>query len=307
MVTDPSLINAIDWQTGLTNPTSVPLAPIGSATTDTTPSTTATAPAPTNPNGTSTTFADKSNDIALQKSGLGAVDTQTTAGLSAIDKALGNLFSSYDTEKTANEGNYKTQSDTNQGNLQSNKETALVNAAQGRRGLFGTLASLGALSGSGVDLANEAVQNGANEDLSGAANNYASNQTGLDNAIGAFRTADQERRDQANNSADNARTNVHNDAAKSRQQFLTGLANDYAAEGDTATAKTYADQAAALYPEIASTDVPNSNIAYTGAAFTPGTLANYLAGANGTTVSVAPPEGGGGLPTLVARGKKQTA
>lgn len=268
------------------------------------------AAAPANPNGVATgsgsggTTADKSNDIALQLAGIGAIDQQTGAGLSSIDRALAGLTGQYDTETTANEGNYHTQSDTNENNLQKNKQTALVNAAQGRQGLFSTLSSLGALNGDGIVLANGAVQKGANDDLSGAADNYGENQQGLDTAIGTFRQEDKERRDNAVTAAANARTNVQNEAAKNRMSFLSNLANDYSAEGNAGQAKTYADQASALYPQIASTSIPDSNIAYTGAAFTPGTLANYMAGADNTQVTATPTQGGA-LPGLVAAPAKK--
>lgn len=249
--------------------------------------------------------ADKSNSIALQLAGLGAVDSQVNTGLGSIDKALGGLMGRYDTEAGSNEKNYTDQSTTNQGNLQKNKQTALVNASQGRQGLFGTLSSLGALSGSGIDLANRAVQKGANDDLSGAADNFSENQQGLDTSIGQFRQEDKARREDANTSAENARTNVRNDAAKTRLQFLTQLANDYSAQGDEASAKRYAGQAAGLYPELAKTSVPDANIAYSGAAFTPSTLSSYIAGADSTQVQATPTEGGLSIPGLIASPSKK--
>lgn len=246
---------------------------------------------------------DKSNDIAVQQAGLGAVDQQTTAGLAAIDRALQSLIGNYDTESTANEGNYGQQSNTNKGNLQTNKQSAFVNAAQGRQGLMGTLASLGALSGSGIQLANRAVQQGANTDLAGAEGTYGENQSGLDTAIGTFRQQDKQRRDNAGTSAGNARTNVQNQAAKNKQTFYSNIANDYAEMGNAGEASRYTGLAASLYPQVAATSIPDSNLNYTAAAFTPGTLANYIAGAGDTTVSSSPTGGGGtgsNLPTLVA-------
>jgi hypothetical protein len=262
--------------------------------------------APGNPNNTTAApKVDKSNDIALNRAGLGAVDSQTAAGMSSIDAALGKLTGQYDTEATTNEGSYTSNSNQNQTNLQKNKQTALVNAAQGRQGLMGTLSSLGALNGSGIDLANRAVTKGANDDLSGAADNYSTNQSGLDTAIGTFRQEDKMRRENAATAAENAKTNVRGDAAKSRMSFLSNLSNDYAAMGDSGNAKTYSDQAAALYPEIAKSSVPNSNISYSGAAFTPGTLADYMAGANSTVVSATPAQPGQSIPGLVASPTKK--
>lgn len=261
---------------------------------------------PSNPNGGTSAPAkvDKSNDIALQLAGLGAVDSQLSSGLGSIDTALSKLTGQYDTETGSNEKNYGEQSNTNQGNLQKNKQTALVNAAQGRQGLFGTLSSLGALNGSGIDLANRAVQKGANDDLSGAAENYSTNQSGLDTAIGTFRQEDKMRRENATTAAENAKTNARGEAAKNRMAFLSNLANDHAAMGNEGEAKRYSAEAAALYPELARTSVPNSNIAYSGAAFTPGTLANYMAGADSTQVTAAPTQGST-LPGLVAAPTKK--
>lgn len=266
------------------------------------------APAPSNPNGGGSSApakVDKSNDIALQLAGLGAISGQTDAGINSVDTALTKLTGQYDTEAAANEGNYKTQSETNQNNLQTNKQTALVNAAQGRRGLFGTLSSLGALNGSGIDLANRAVQKGANDDLHGAAENYSGNQSGLDTAIGTFRTEDTRRKEDAKTAAENAKTNVRNQAARDSLSFLSNLTNDYAAMGDEGNAKAYAGRAAALYPEMARTSIPNSNIAYSGAAFTPGTLASYMAGADSTQVSTVPTAPGQTTPGLIAAPTKK--
>lgn len=269
--------------------------PTGSSTTP------AATPAPTNPNGGADVSNSKAADISLQNAALGSLGTQTSTGLSSIDQALASLIGNYDTEATSNKTKYGTQSDTNQNNLQTNKQTALVNAAQGRRGLESTLASLGALNGSGIDLANEAVQKGANEDLSQAAGTYGTNQASLDDSLAAFNQADEERRQQANTAAGNAKTNAVNKAAQTEQQIDTNLANDYAAQGDTENANKFSAAAAALYPKVAATSIPDSNLAYTAAAFTPASLSNYIAGANGTSVSTTAPVTPGQLPGLVAQ------
>jgi hypothetical protein len=270
--------------------------------------------APANPNNTGgsggTHYEDKSNDIALQTAGLGAVDTQTNAGLTAVDKALAGLYSTYDAQTGKATKTYNDQSDSNQTNLQTNKQSALLNAAQGRRGLFGTLASLGALNGSGIDLANGAVQAGANEDLSGAASTFATNKTNLDGAIEAYKEADAERRQHAADAADNNKRGVRNQAAQTRQSFYSNLANDFQAEGNTGQAKHYTDLAASLYPEIASTTIPTMSLTPESAAFTPTSLANYLS-ANNTLVSTTAPAGSStgpsGLPGLVASTKRKNS
>ena len=254
--------------------------------------------------GSSTSAAaakpDRSNSIALQLAGLGSLDNQTATGIAGVDSALAKLTGQYDTETTSNEGNYTGQSTTNQSNLQKNKQTALVNASQGRQGLFGTLSSLGALSGDGINLANRAVQKGANDDLSGAADTFSENQQGLDTAIGQYRQEDKMRRENAETSASNSKLNIQNKAAETRMKFLSQLADDYSQMGNEGEAKRYAGEAAGLYPTLARTSVPDANLSYSGASFTPSTLANYIAGADSTQVQATPTAGGAAVPGLIA-------
>lgn len=251
-------------------------------------------------------YADKSNDIALQNAGLGAVDSQTQGAIDKINASLAAVLGGYDAETGANTKNYSDQSNNNQNQLQTGKQTALVNAANGRRGLLGTLGSIGGLSEDSMRLANDAVQHGANEDLSGAGQTYASNQSGLDTAFNTYSAADKSRRDRANNAAADDSQNARNSGANAKQTFYTNLSNDYAAQGDKANSSKYSGMAASLYPEIAATNVPARTIAPETAAYTPSTLASYLAKGNTLVQTTAPAQTGGLMaPGLTATTKKQ--
>lgn len=258
-------------------------------------------PAPTVPKAAAPAVPDRSNSIALQNAGLSGAEQQRLAGLKAVQDALSSITGGYDTEAASNEGNYTTQTETNTNNLQRQIQAALVAAARGRQGLFGTLASLGALSGSGIDLANNAVQQGANADISGANDTFGENKTTLDTAIGSFRAADEARRKKAAIDAANASAGVENQAATNKQKFYSNLADDYTQMGNTTEAAKFAQLAAALFPQIANTSVQTpSSLTPVGAAYTPATLSNYLGGAGDTSVRVAPTAGGSGLPGLIA-------
>jgi hypothetical protein len=267
---------------------------------------TAGTPPPSNPNGitggsSAPATVDRSNDIALQNAGLSSADTQNATGLATVDKALGDLTGKYNTEATNNEANYTNQTNTNIDNQQKGKESSLLNAAKGRQGLFGTLASLGALNGDGIKLANRAVQSGANDDLAGVANTYGTNKTALDTGIGTFRSEDAQRRIDAANEAEAAKTNVNNTTAQSKQTFYSKLADDYTQEGDKANAQKYTGMASNLYPSIAATSLPNANVAYQGSTYTPSTLGNYLSnGTTGTQVSTTARPDAFGIPGLVS-------
>lgn len=252
--------------------------------------------APSNPTGGSAR-PDRSNSIAVQLAGLASLVEQEAAGLAAVDRALQELLGRYGREAERNERQYSTQSTTNKQNLQTNRQVAMSNAVQGRQGLFGTLASLGALSGSGIELANRAVQQGANADLTGAQGTFNENQTRLDTIIEQFRDEDEERKREAESAARDARSGVQAEIARSRQGFYSKLADDYAQMGNEAEARRYSQLVAEQYPLLARTSIPSLNLPERSAAFTPTDLSNYIAGGN-TTVQVAPAQPGG-LPGLM--------
>lgn len=265
--------------------------------------------APANSNGTSTasTYQDKSGDIAEQNSGLSALSAQP--GIDKINSALSGIVGQYEGDLTDANTNYTTSSNDNQNDLQSNKETALQDAVQGRQGLYGTLASLGALNGSGLTLANNAVAKGANEDLNTASDNYATNQSGLDTTYKKYKTDTTNAENTAKSAAANDIEQVQNDTDKAQQTYLNNIANDYADEGNTAQSKAYMDRASALFPEINNTNVPTIDLGYSGSAYTAPSLSQYVGQANNTTVQPTTNQGGGGLvvPGLVATNKKQSS
>lgn len=262
------------------------------------PSAVPSAPAPAAPPATAPAVVDKSNDISQNLSALDATKAMLSGGLGSIKGALASLLGRYDTEASANQSNYDDQSVTNKGNFLKNEQSALVNAAQGRQGLMGVLASLGALNGSGVTLANSAVQKGANDDISGANDTFATNQSALDTGIGSFKTADQQRREDAAKAEADAEKSLQSQVAQNQQSIYGNLSNDYADMGNSGQAKTYSDLLASLFPSIAANSVPSSGPAYSAASYTPASLSSYLSG--GTTVNATPAAGAAGLPGLMA-------
>jgi hypothetical protein len=244
----------------------------------------------------------------VQQAGLGQVDATRDAGYAKVDDTLNKVLGMYDGDLGRANTEYGAQSTDNQRDLQTNKQTALQSAVQGRQGLFGTLASLGALNGSGIELANDAVRNGANEDLSTAANTFGTNQRVLDSSFNTFKDAEDKQKQMARDAADNNKMRVRNDAAKTRQQFLLKIGNDYQDEGKTSDAKPWMDQASALFPEIASTNVPAMSIGYTGGTYTAPTLSQYVGKADTTSVRSTPGSMGTNnlfnIPGLLAANRK---
>ena len=96
---------------------------------------------------------------------IASLDVERDTGYRNIDDSFNSLISRYDKEAARTGEDYTEQSNNNTNDLTKNKQNALLAAAQGRRGLRGTLASLGALSGDGAVLADRVVTQGANQDI----------------------------------------------------------------------------------------------------------------------------------------------
>lgn len=259
---------------------------------------------PSNPTGaaaaTGPVAADKSNDISQQNAGLGSVQGGIDAGNAQVQAALDLVMGKYNTEDANEAASTKTNNDQNNLNLTKNQQTAYVNAAQGRQGLDATLASLGALNGTGVTLAGRAVEKGANEDLTGAQDNFDTNSNAIAGADNAYQTEDKERKDDANAAAAVGRTRVQNNAYQQQLGYYQQLSNDYSDQLDSANATKYTNLANALFPQIQATTVPDATPTYTAAPYTAPSLASYLAG-NSTQVSATPANGApGSIPGLVA-------
>lgn len=233
--------------------------------------------------------------------------TELNVGYGNIDNETNSIRSRYDREAQTNEGDYNTQTVNNNQSLLKNKQNALQAAAQGARGLRSTLASIGALGGTGQVLANRAVTNSANQDLGEASETAAGNARTLDTAIGKFRDEDKIRRDELEVQKNNNRTALEGRVESKRQGFLQKMAELFNEIGDSGRATDYLNRAGDMNNTIAQkTAVAAAPIAARGAAFTPGTLADYLAGTGDMTVTTQAGDatGMGTTPSSILAGRK---
>lgn len=242
--------------------------------------------------------------VGATQQAIDSLGTEQATGNQNIDDSFGSVVGQYDRENQQNEGDYTDQTTTNNKNLDRNRQNAMVAAAQGRRGLRGTLSAIGALSGTGGELADRVVTTGANQDIGEATDTAATNAQALDKAIGRYREEDKNRRAQAETARTNQRTSLEGSIAAKRQQFYQKMADLFNEGGDTGNAAKYLGLAGGLNNEIASkTRVAATPITAQSAAFTPGTLESYLAGAGDMTVKVAGGGNGTGIPTILAGGR----
>ena len=239
--------------------------------------------------------------LANTDKAIASLDTERAIGYKNVDDSFGSLIGKYDNEATRAKGDYDEGVTTNNNNLSRNRQNSLLAAAQGRRGLRGTLAAIGALGGDGAKLADRAVTEGANDDLGESAETFAGNAANLDKAKGRFEEEDKERRAEAETARNNQKTKLDGSIASKRQQFFQKKADIYKAGGRNDDATNWMNQAGDLNNEIATKSaVAATPFTARGAAFTPGALESYLAGAGDMTVSVAGANAGKRPSTVLA-------
>jgi len=230
---------------------------------------------------------------------VGSLDTELNTGYRNIDDSFGSVIGKYDTESARANEDYTEETVGNNKTLDRNRQNALIAASQGRRGLRGTLGAIGALSGDGAILADNAVRTSANQDIGESVDTYATNAQTLDKSKRRFDEEDQDRRREAETAKANQRTALEGSVAGKRQNLLQTLASLFSDAGRGGEATSALNQAGDLNSVIASKSaVQATPFTARSAAFTPGSLESYLAGAGDMTVDVR--GGAEGAPTLVA-------
>lgn len=271
-------------------------------------------PKQTTPTGTGGGGTDPNKKVLNQaaidntQKALASLDDELNIGYGNIDQSYGSLVGKYDQERGRTRQDYEEEGVTNTQNLQRNKQNALVSGAQGLRGLRGVLGSIGALSGDGSVLANRAVTSEVNQDIGGAVDTAGENAKTLDKAWTRFDEEDQDRRREAETTRTNQRTALEGSIASKRQNFFQKLAELYGEVGDIGNATNWLNRAGDLNPVIAQKSrVASTPFTERAAAFTPGELESYLAGATDMTVDVR--QGGeAGAPgpnSLLAGGRRE--
>jgi hypothetical protein len=233
-----------------------------------------------------------------------SLDTELNTGYKNIDDSFNSVTGQYDREAQKVTADHEEQTVTNNNNLSQDRQNALLAAAQGRRGLRGTMSAMGALSGDGIKLADRVVTEGAKDDIGAATDTAATNSMSLDKAKRNFEEEDKQRRAEAETARNNSRTATEGAVMSKRQQMLQKMAELFSEAEDAGGATRYLNEAGALNEGIAQrTAVAATPIVAKSAAFTPGKLGEYLAGAGDMTVEVGAGAPGGGNPSTILAGR----
>lgn len=210
-------------------------------------------------------------DIAL-----GNIDSQFNVGRNQLDSAFNQARKTYDTQST-----------TNRQNLVTNRNTINDQASQGLRGLMRVLGAYGAGGSSDRFLVGDAVTGQMNAQMSGAGQNYSTNQQGLDTNWGNFETQSEQERKQLNDWRTQQRQQAESQYNTNRQDLLYRLAN---LGGDNA--QQYINEANAMGSQIDA--LARFNPTYTGntPVFEAPALSSYQTGTAEVNVGQQQPQGG---------------
>jgi hypothetical protein len=257
------------------SPSSAPAAPAAAAPDTNQNITTAYAPAPAAPK-----LAQSTIDAIL-----GSVGNQVTANETEFNNAQSQNATADATATNVYNGQLHDNS--------SGRATAIQNAeqagAQGGQGLRSILASMGALGGTGQELANRAVANTTNNDIGGADHNFQTNATNINQAHTNYINAAGAR----DTTLKNNLTSDNNSAHAGAYQTIADQARSL---GDMSTFNKY-------LPMATAATAPRLALAPAGTVFNPASINSY-APTSGLTVgnraSVAPSAGSGPVPVNAA-------
>lgn len=228
-----------------------------------------------------------------------AARNATQVSIDSLDAILGNAKSgadgeynsvtdAYNTEDAANLEKYKGDIQKNEINHDANTQASLLGAARGSRGLYATLASLGALNGTGRTLANRAVASEANSDLGAGDKSFDTNVSSLVDARYIMDKQEQQRRLDAEKIKADAKQNAEYDYYKGNQDLSKEMAGLWTDNGNNAEAANWLNRSSTYTPEMAKrTKVNVGQYAKTPLAYSAPEMNKYLGGTNTTAVNVA--------------------
>lgn len=232
-------------------------------------------------------YQDTSVARAGTQNSLNELDTVFNNKLAQAQGEYDALIGQYAEEEGQNASKYQNNVNTNEGTREAQQQAALLAAANGGRGLYSTLASIGALGGTGKLLANRAVSNEANIDIGNANKTFDTNATNLFDTYETLKQQEKQRRLDAEGTLAKTKQAHEYDTLTARQQLMKDMAGLWKDNGNFAEHNKWLGDANALTGKIAATTRPNiPGYAKAGTlGYAAPELQSYLAGANDMTVN----------------------
>jgi hypothetical protein len=215
--------------------------------------------------------------------------------LSAADSEWRKTQDEYDAEDLVNKTRFDERMAKNEGTRGAQTQAGLLAAANGSRGLYSTLASIGALGGTGRLLANRAVSNEANLDIGEANKTFDTNAENLNLSYADIKKQEEKREAAALETQANAKKSLTHDRISEEKTLREKMADLWSRAGNQGEANRSLAGANDLIGKLASNTKPVNTGSYdkSGLSYQAPDLQGYLAGANDMSVSAS---SGGSLP-----------
>ena len=238
--------------------------------------------------GGGTQYQDTSAARAGTQVSLDSLDAILNNKLAEARGEYNEIIKAYGAEEESNAATFTKNREANEANREAQQQAGLLAAANGGRGLYSTLASIGALGGTGRLLANRAVANEANLDIGAANKTFDTNATQLYDTYGALKKQEEQRRKDAELTLAKTEQQSRYDTTNTRQQLLKDMADLWGKAGNFGEANRYTGEAAKQTADLVANTRPNvGTYARTPLQYSAPELKNYLAGANDMTVNTA--------------------
>jgi hypothetical protein len=239
-------------------------------------------------NGGGNTYKDTGAARNATQVSIDSLGTILNNALAGADGEYSSVIDAYNTEDAANKAKYEGDVQKNEINRDESTQASLLGAARGSRGLYATLASLGALNGTGRTLANRAVATEANADLGAGQKSFETNVSNLFDARSILSKQEEQRRKDAEKIRADAKQNAEYDYYKGNQDLSKEMAGLWTDAGNTGEAGNWLNRSSTYTPEMAKrTKVNVGQYAKTPLAYSAPELNKYLGGMSNMAVNVA--------------------
>ena len=230
-----------------------------------------------------TTAARNATQVSIDSLG-----TVLNNALTGADGEYNSVIDAYNSEDAENLTKYKGDVEKNEISRDEGTQASLLSAARGSRGLYSTLASLGALGGTGRTLANRAISTEANAELGEGEKSFETNVSNLFNSRSALEKQEKQRRLDAEKIKTDAKQSAEFDYYKGNQDLAKEMAGLWTDAGNTAEAGNWLNRSSTYTPEMAKrTKVTPGQYAKTPLAYSAPEMSKYLGGQSSTAVNVA--------------------
>lgn len=249
----------------------------------------------TNNTGDGGDYADTSQARASTRTSIDSLDDILANRQSEAQQQYQKMLDTYGAEDAQAQDQYEGQVSKNEKSRETNRHQALNAAAEGSRGLHATLASIGALGGTGRQLANRAVASEANSDIGRSDRAFGDNAEQLFNAFSSLKQQQKQRKKDAESTFKKTKQQNRYDITDKRQGLWEDMSSLWARAGNNSRADQALARASSYTPDLVSNTRPQvSEYAKKPLQYQAPALKNYLAGANNMTVDV---KGGGNAPS----------